>query len=76
MNAPVTKPAPLDAGQSTAADAKPRRPLRRLLLRVGPVVLLIAAALGGTWYWQTGRFLVETDAVGKLIRRTLELAGK
>jgi membrane fusion protein (multidrug efflux system) len=61
MNAPVTKPAALDAGQSSTTDAKPRRPLRGLLLRVVPVVLLIAAALGGTWYWQTGRFLIETD---------------
>lgn len=60
MNASVTSAA-LDAGQSSVVTAKPRRPLRRVLLRTLPPLALIAAAVGGTWYWQTGRFLMETD---------------
>ncbi|MDB5370854.1 MAG: hemolysin, partial [Roseomonas sp.] len=27
----------------------------------GAVLVVVAALLGGTWYWQTGRFLVKTD---------------
>jgi membrane fusion protein (multidrug efflux system) len=61
MNAPVIPPAVQDAGHSASLAAPPRRPVRRLLLRVLLPVVLIAAALGGIWYWQTGRFLVETD---------------
>jgi membrane fusion protein (multidrug efflux system) len=61
MNAPVAASAALEAGQSSSVAAKPRRPVRAVLLRVVPVLLLVAAAVGGAWYWQTGRFLVETD---------------
>jgi membrane fusion protein (multidrug efflux system) len=61
MNAPVIPPAVQDAGHSASLAAPPRRPVRRLLLRVLLPLVLIAAALGGIWYWQTGRFLVETD---------------
>ncbi|MXP64538.1 HlyD family secretion protein [Roseomonas sp. M0104] len=58
MNAPVSSAPPADATQATLPPPKRRR---RWLLRVLPVVALAAAALGGNWYWHTGRFLVETD---------------
>jgi len=63
MNAPVSPSAALEASRSSAPAAPPPRrwTVKRILLRVVPAVLLVAAALGGTWYWQTGRFLVETD---------------
>jgi membrane fusion protein (multidrug efflux system) len=62
MNAPVSPSVALDASRASVPVAPPpKRPLKRILLRVVPVVLLVAAVLGGIWYWQTGRFLVETD---------------
>lgn len=45
------------AAPKPAAKGRLRRVLRPLLL--GGVV--IAAALGGSWYWQVGRFQVSTD---------------
>ncbi len=60
MNAPVSPSAALEATRSSAS-APSRRPVRRVLLRVIPLLLLVAALLGGAWYWKTGRFLVETD---------------
>jgi membrane fusion protein (multidrug efflux system) len=62
MNAPVSPTAALEASQSSAAPPpKKKRGIRWALIRVVPLVVLVAAILGGTWYWQTGRFLVETD---------------
>lgn len=60
MNAPVSPSAALEASRSSAPPP-PKRPIRKVLLRVVPLVLVLAAALGGVWYWKTGRFLVETD---------------
>ncbi|MBO1079939.1 HlyD family secretion protein [Roseomonas haemaphysalidis] len=63
MNAPVSPSAAMEASRASATPppAPPRRPVRWVLLRVVPVVLLLAAAVFGTWYWRTGRFLIETD---------------
>ena len=64
MNAPV---APSVAAQAATAPRpesrppRPRRAVRRWLLRILPLAVLVGAVIGGTWYWQTGRFLVETD---------------
>jgi membrane fusion protein (multidrug efflux system) len=64
MNAPVSPSAAAEAARAAALPpARPRRPglRRRLLLRVLPVLVLAGLAVGGNWYWQTGRFLAETD---------------
>jgi len=63
MNAPVSPSAAIEAARSSPPmpEAPPRRPIRWVLLRVVPVVLLLAAAIAGVWYWRTGRFLIETD---------------
>ena len=53
--APATAPAELAASASTA-----RSRLRRLLPLVA-LLILAGGALGGTWYWQVGRFLQSTD---------------
>ncbi|WP_426958875.1 HlyD family secretion protein [Muricoccus radiodurans] len=39
----------------------PRRSLFRRLLPFAALLVVSGAALGGTWYWQVGRFLVSTD---------------
>ncbi|WP_120009695.1 HlyD family secretion protein [Teichococcus vastitatis] len=61
MNAPVSPPVPAEAAQPASAPEKPRRPVRRWLLRILPPLLLLVLLLGGNWYWTTGRFLAETD---------------
>jgi len=59
MNAPVSSAPAAEVAQTSPVPPPRRR--RRWLLRILPVVLLAAAVLGGNWYWQTGRFLAETD---------------
>ena len=45
-----------------STEARPRRwTLKRLLSAATALVLLVAAALYGYYYWTTGRFLVSTD---------------
>lgn len=63
MNAPVSPAAVMEANRTAALPppAPPRRPVRWVLLRVVPVVVVLAAAIAGIWYWRTGRFLIETD---------------
>ncbi|MBI0433123.1 HlyD family secretion protein [Roseomonas sp. KE0001] len=60
MNAPVSPAAAAEASRLTQPAPPPRR-RRRWLLRLLPVVLLLALGLGGSWYWTVGRFLAETD---------------
>jgi membrane fusion protein (multidrug efflux system) len=57
---PVQSPAGAAPDRSGRTPAPRRSRLRRLL----PLIALLAVAggvLGGTWYWQVGRFLQSTD---------------
>src|ERR1700761_6400973 len=47
-------------GRSTAGWNRPRL-LRKLMLSLGAVVVLAGAGLYGRYYWDTGRFMVDTD---------------
>ena len=51
-----------EPADKASTEARPRRwTLKRLLSAATALVLLVAAALYGYYYWTTGRFLVSTD---------------
>ena len=51
-----------EPADKTSTEPKPRRwTLKRLLSAAAALVLLVAVALYGYYYWTTGRFLVPTD---------------
>ncbi|MBE9604052.1 HlyD family secretion protein [Acetobacteraceae bacterium H6797] len=56
MNASSPKTTP-DAAAATTSPARPRRRRRAWLL----LIPLAALAVGGSWYWQVGRFMESTD---------------
>ena len=57
-HAPEAHPAAL--AEVPARSKAPRSRFRRVLPLIG-LLLAAGAALGGTWYWQVGRFLESTD---------------
>jgi membrane fusion protein (multidrug efflux system) len=50
-----------DRVDAISSRVRPRRSLRQLLIVLAAGLLLIAAALYGDYWWNTGRFLVTTD---------------
>ncbi|MFC3127071.1 efflux RND transporter periplasmic adaptor subunit [Pseudoroseomonas globiformis] len=62
MNAPVSPSAAAEAARQSPPSPEPKTgTLRRWLLRLMLPLVLAGLLLGGNWYWNTGRFLAETD---------------
>jgi membrane fusion protein (multidrug efflux system) len=62
MNARTTPiPDPDTRSTAPATAPKPRRSRFRRALPVIALLVLAGGVLGGTWYWQVGRFLQSTD---------------
>ncbi|TPG59128.1 HlyD family secretion protein [Roseomonas nepalensis] len=58
----VAEAAPGSRAEATAPPPPAARPRRaRRLLPLAALLVLAAGALGGTWYWQVGRFIQSTD---------------